>query len=37
MGLAREREYPPDLRYASVLEAAESEAREAERGIWADE
>jgi micrococcal nuclease len=35
MGLAEARRYPPDVRYARTLEEAESEAREAERGIWA--
>jgi micrococcal nuclease len=37
LGLARAVEYPPDVRYAGLLESAESEARDAERGIWADE
>jgi micrococcal nuclease len=36
MGLAQAREYPPDVKHAAMLEAAESEARDAGRGIWAE-
>ena len=36
-GLAEARDYPPDTKYADLLDAAESEARAARRGIWSDE
>lgn len=35
-GLAEAREYPPDTRYAGVLDAAEQEARKAGRGLWSE-
>ncbi|MEW6033688.1 MAG: thermonuclease family protein [Chloroflexota bacterium] len=35
MGWAEAKAYPPDTRYQWQLEAAEEEARVAERGIWA--
>ena len=34
-GLAEAVRYPPDVAYAAILEAAESDARAAERGMWA--
>lgn len=34
-GYARVKPYPPNLRYQSLLEAAEAEARAAGRGLWA--
>jgi micrococcal nuclease len=36
-GLAEARDYPPDTKYSELLDAAESEARTARRGIWSDE
>jgi endonuclease YncB( thermonuclease family) len=36
-GLAEARDYPPDTKYSDLLDAAESEARAAGRGIWAGE
>jgi len=35
-GLAEAKEYPPDIRYQDLLEAAEIEARLAGRGMWGD-
>jgi micrococcal nuclease len=34
-GLAEAKAYPPDTKYRALLEAAESEAKLAGRGIWA--
>ena len=36
-GLAEAVRYPPDVEYAAILEAAESDARAAGRGMWAEE
>ena len=35
-GLARAKAYPPDTRYQKYLDQAEAEAREADRGMWAE-
>ncbi len=35
-GLARAKAYPPDTKYQDYLEQAETEAREAGRGMWAN-
>ena len=35
LGLARVASSPPDIRYDELLRAAESEARDAQRGLWA--
>jgi micrococcal nuclease len=36
-GVAEARAYPPDTRYDDLLEAAESDARAARRGMWVSE
>jgi micrococcal nuclease len=36
-GLAEAKAYPPDTRYQALLEAAETEARQAGRGMWGEE
>ena len=33
----RPSDYPPDVKYSAILEAAESDARAAGRGMWAEE
>jgi micrococcal nuclease len=35
LGLAQAKSYPPDVRYQSLFEAAEVEAKLARRGMWA--
>jgi micrococcal nuclease len=34
-GLAQAKAYPPDTKYETLLEALETKARQAERGMWA--
>lgn len=36
-GLAIARRYPPDLAHTETLETAQADAREARRGLWADD
>jgi micrococcal nuclease len=36
-GLAEAIRYPPDTKYDAILESAESEARAARRGMWAED
>ncbi len=36
LGYAQARAYPPDTRYAEILEALEAEARAAELGVWGE-
>jgi micrococcal nuclease len=36
MGLAEAVDFPPDVKHSAILEAAESEARAAGRGLWAE-
>lgn len=36
-GYARASSYPPDVKYQDVFREAEREAREAKRGLWADD
>ena len=35
-GFAQARDYPPDLRHADSLDAAEEAARDARSGIWGE-
>jgi len=37
LGLAEAKAYPPDTRYQVILEAAETEAKLAGRGMWGEE
>jgi micrococcal nuclease len=36
-GLARVKSYPPDTRYQDYLEEMEQQARQAGRGLWAEQ